>query len=702
MNNDLAFFSPSTGWLLTASGTDECVVSLDSSRSVPAPSHFRHAVTVLEDWENVSPNPDPQELEQLAARFHTHRLSRLVLAALHQLDSELTERILVAIEEGLERRVSPDAVLDQVLVAPLRTASVAKSLADDAFMSGLFVCSWLFDNLHNAQPLLRRLTDRWLQVPSSLFVDLEIHRTDLWERAARSGVVRKCMDARNRREFRTTWSPLQLEPEVVKKPAGRLAFAEVIDSLAVLIFPQEETVNWDELYREEHQDFGRDGGQRAARPLSDLQSVLSQVGTIVSLVQEGRDSIARRYVTELIESQIEAAPDGRYAVKSLCNIAKRCSDAFRSDFERECLDLALELAPTDAWALAQMADHFKRIGEIEAARDYYARCERFDTSTGNTRVARSGVADTWSVCGHYEKAIALYKSIPSWDRDPRIATAVADNLRRMERYDDAQGVYEGVEAEFGESEYTISGRAQIARKTGSPEAALEILTDAHRRGYGRGPSAHILALQRCTLLLETGKTSEALDVANAVLQETPFLAQARSLRGIAYAILQDEVQALADLPEVTKPQAWSEWLAAFSRGMALFRLGRPIEARSAIESRPHDSNHTHQMNVVSRLEAAFLNLVDRNLDDAARDLKSIEESSSLIGEHIVRVFWLHHACASGDRVRAREIANELQSGRGWSEVRHAVGSIQDIDWSRAQALEAELLLHLAAKWSIVG
>jgi hypothetical protein len=53
-------------------------------------------------------------------------------------------------------------------------------------------------------------------------------------------------------------------------------------------------------------------------------------------------------------------------VKSLCNIAQRCTEMFRTDFERICLDYARKLSPNDAWVLVQYGNHLKRIGDDEA------------------------------------------------------------------------------------------------------------------------------------------------------------------------------------------------------------------------------------------------------------------------------------------------------------------------------------------------
>ena len=91
--------------------------------------------------------------------------------------------------------------------------------------------------------------------------------------------------------------------------------------------------------------------------------VEKQIVAITQAVSEGHDAKADKFVRELVAQQLSYPGGEPYAVKSLCNIAKRCADLFRVDFEIKCLALACEIAPTDAWALIQYGDHLKRVGK---------------------------------------------------------------------------------------------------------------------------------------------------------------------------------------------------------------------------------------------------------------------------------------------------------------------------------------------------
>ena len=79
----------------------------------------------------------------------------------------------------------------------------------------------------------------------------------------------------------------------------------------------------------------------------------------------------------------------------------------------------------------------KRVGEFEASINAYERA----AVLGGDQYSKSGIADVWSEQGEYAKAIELYKQIPAWNENPMIRTAIADNLRRMGQYEDAEREY---------------------------------------------------------------------------------------------------------------------------------------------------------------------------------------------------------------------------------------------------------------------
>ena len=66
------------------------------------------------------------------------------------------------LREILGSRVSSEKVLDILLIAPLSEQQSSISLAQTALSNGFSAVASILDELVELQPLLRKLTDRWL------------------------------------------------------------------------------------------------------------------------------------------------------------------------------------------------------------------------------------------------------------------------------------------------------------------------------------------------------------------------------------------------------------------------------------------------------------------------------------------------------------------------------------------------------------
>ena len=111
---------------------------------------------------------------------------------------------------------------------------------------------------------------------------------------------------------------------------------------------------------------------------------------------------------------------------------------FRTDFEYECLEAAVELDASDGWTLIQMADHYKRVGRFANAIAILEKAE----ACGEPRVARSSLADVYAQMGQFEDAIATYESIPDAETDGIVRGAKADVLRRWGYLHEAELEYD--------------------------------------------------------------------------------------------------------------------------------------------------------------------------------------------------------------------------------------------------------------------
>ena len=105
---------------------------------------------------------------------------------------------------------------------------------------------------------------------------------------------------------------------------------------------------------------------------------------------------------------------------------------------------------------------------------------------GERDVAISCIADVYSQQGEYTKAISIYESIPNWSDNSAALTAIADNLRKMGRMEDARDAYNKLitSAQQGLIEFANSedraqaGIAEIAKRQGRLEDALRVTAES--------------------------------------------------------------------------------------------------------------------------------------------------------------------------------------------------------------------------------
>ena len=209
-------------------------------------------------------------------------------------------------------------------------------------------------------------------------------------------------------------------------------------------------------------------------PRRSLERALKQISAIVEAVSQASDAKARLFLRQLINSQ-SGEDSVEYLTKSLCNVAKQCADMYRTDFEYECLSAALAAKPDDAWTLVQLGDHFKRIGDFDNALATLSKA----MTHGLPEIVHSSIADVWSEKGDFQRSLDIYKSIPNWESSVTIRTAIADNLRRMNRLAEAEREYAILLSDPNLMSQEVAhrvyaGQAQIAQVEGKISEAIEI------------------------------------------------------------------------------------------------------------------------------------------------------------------------------------------------------------------------------------
>jgi tetratricopeptide (TPR) repeat protein len=431
------------------------------------------------------------------------------------------------------------------------------------------------------------------------------------------------------------------------------------------------------------------------------EQVKKQIASIAESVSKGRDARARRFLGELIREQTSFSGGENYAVKSLCNVAQRCADMFRTDFEAVCLDKALQLDPFNAWALIQYGNHLKRVGNYVEALSTFERAEQL----GQNVVAKASVADVYSQQGDYPKAVLTYKAIPNWNNEPKVLTAVADNLRRMGRMPESEAAYtnlirlakEGL-PEFADSEHrALAGIAEVAKGQGRLVDALKIYRQIleGKDLDDRDVCIHKLAL--CNILKLMDEFVEAYEVVDTVIQEYPFCMQARFIRGSILGLIGKEQDGLKDLPESSVSRSWREWLRRYYRGLLLLKLKRYGDAKKNLVEELPKAIASGEEKAILRMAAALWFLREGQTPEADGILSEIPDLYDCHTEYLSLVLKLHSATqkkdlATMDSLRERIAGLQVVDAR----LDKAVVALREGNFSLALTYETDALLKLAA------
>ena len=608
----------------------------------------QYLYSAAQDWKEIE-GPDANGLLKTATyEYWLSRTVSLLRLAIGGLEKTLEERVLENAEEILGSRVSSQKALDHLLVAPLADLSSPIALAKSALSYNFSAVASVLDELADLQPLLRRLTDHWLGLSETLFSHFESRET-IWMTLVEKHGMKQLLGAANARDFSTQWNLLAF---YFPTSSSRSGLAKIGQELSFLLFPRAD--HREPIAASLTQKTEWTPHDHLKQTTSDLQTferVQKQIAAIARVVSQGHNVKAEKYLRELIQEQTLFSGGESYAVKSLCNIAQRCADMFRTDFEVICIEEALRLNPSDPWTLIQYGDYLKRIGSYDDAVKVFRQAEALGES-----VAISCIADVYCHQGEYAKTINTYKSISNWSEDTTVLTAIADTLRKMGCLEDALDAYNKLInlarrglIGFIDSEIRAQvGIAEIAKKQGRFEDALQsyrgILNqegiDDQARLY------HKLGL--CNILKLMEKYEEAYLIVDGIVQDYPFLMQARFLRGSILGLIGQELKGLEDLPEGTETRSWQEWQRRYYRGLLLFKLKRYEDAKKNLVEELHKALAFGEEKAILRMAAALYFLRDDKTLEADEILSEIPNLYDCHAQYLSLVLQLHSATQKKD------------------------------------------------------
>jgi tetratricopeptide (TPR) repeat protein len=685
--------------LLPKPGTGEYTVLDVVGGTEQYPVEAQYLYSAAQDWEEIE-GSDAKALLEIAIReYWLERAVSLLRLAIRGLESSLERRVFEEVEEILGSRVSSEKVLDRLLVAPLADPRSPLTPAKSALSYGFSAVASILDELAELQPLLHRLTDLWLGLAETAFSNFPESREMIWATLVEKCGVKQLLKAGSRLEFTTKWNLLTFH---FPKPQSRSEIGIIGQELSRRLFPSEEQ---EEIMTapltEEAELVPRDEEERVVRDHRTFKRVEKQIATIAQAVSEGHDAKAEKFLRELIQQQTSFPGGVSYAVKSLCNIAQRCADMFRMDYEVVCLDNARQLDPFDSWALIQYGDHLKRVGNYGEALRSFEKAEQL----GESVVAKSSVADVYSQQGDYARAILAYKAIPNWSDKAEVRTAIADNLRRMGRMEDAQEAYSelinlaqqglpefvgsNIRAQAGIAEIAkIQGRLEEALKTYYGILAIKDISDRDRRIYKLG---------LCNVLKLMEKFDQAYAVVDEVIQKYPFAMEARFIRGSILGLMGKEMEGLKDLPDSSGSRSWREWLRRYYRGLLLLKLEKYGDAKKNLVEELDKAIISGEDKAILRMAAALCFLREDETSEADGILSEIHDLHDCHAQYLYLVLKMHAAARKEDLATMNSLRERIAGLKPVdARLDKAVMALGERNFSLAIECEIVALLKLAA------
>jgi tetratricopeptide (TPR) repeat protein len=607
--------------------------------------------------------------------------------------NSLAIEVLEHVEGILQSHCSVDDVLNRLLIAPLRDSQPVGRLAKLALSEGLATVGGLLDRLVDLQPLLRRLAETWLRLAATEFTDLPTSREAFWQNLSTSSLLTKLLDANGKTAFKNAWATLAFKEVSV---SGRRAIIHIGNLLADAVYPTSlrRAVEVEQAFDSEQlgDDFGWGSNREDFSSRGAYMRALKQVHAIAEAVSQGKDRSARRFVIDLIEDQSRAS-SREHLIKSLCNIAQKCAFMFRADFERQCLDQALEIDPNDAWSVIQMGNHLKRVGQFDAAIEMLERA----ANSEHARVATSSIADVWCEAGKYEKAVDVYKAIPAWQDVCEIRTGLADIRRYKGEIAEAISEYDTILVQWPDADRAAAGKADVFKQLGRFEEAVAIYDSLIYQPVVDSFAKLIYRMAKCAVLKQANRLDDAYQLADNVVRTAPFCMLARVHRASILALLGQGDKALSSLPSISFPPSFGTWITGYCRGLMLLKLKRYRPARKLLVERLNSAFLASDNQAVIRLGAAFALLYKDDLDSAAAVLSKIRDVRDYYTQYVYDVLELHVCAAREDKERAAEIAERLETiGERDVVVARVLTALRAHDFSAAKRYELELLLRLAA------
>ena len=691
----IGVFSRVTGILLLPKRGEEKYSVFDVSRVEEcSTSEFRYSFSSAQDWEDIK-GADSDEILKLST--NEYWLSRLVSyfqIVLQGIDKSLELEVFEYIEDNIGlRNVDIDKVLNRLLIAPLANSNSASKTAESAFSNGFSVTGSLLDNLISLQPLLHRLSDLWLGIDDVYFSSLVESKEDIWLMIVEKCNIKELLISQNILEFNNSWNLLMYHLDL---PRSRVCIGRIgkVLSRGLNLEKNQDSVENLKVHKKKIK-------ARSYKKANDPYLVVTkQIEAIIGAVSKGHDRKAEQYLNDLVNSQI-SDKNNDYAVKSLCNIAQRCADMFRLDFEFKCLSFACKISPYDSWALIQYGDHQKRKGNYKDALRFFR--EAISLSDKNSVIAESALADVFASKGKYEAAVSLYKRIPVYTEKIPVLTAIADIYRKMGEIEKAKNSYNKLldlirshVSNDGE-ERVLAGLAEIYKINGEFDKSEKLYERILEVSSVSAKDNLYYKLGLCNVLTLQDKFNKALNIIDSIIQEFPFFMRARCHQSSLLALLGEEQDALDKLSNIKVPDSVQEWRHSYYKGLLLMKLSRYDEARKLLVDKLAHAIQSDENKAQLRIGAVLSYLESGENCQANKILEKISDNNDLNLRYLSLVLQFHSATQEEDEKRMTTLRAKLRNIQIVdSRLGQSVVAIEKRKFKEALVFETEYLMKYVA------
>ena len=695
-----AAFSVGSGTLVVSNRQSETNVVIDvKARSVM--NQVPRWLHLSTDWEEYQDDSVEKLVESCNREYWIQRASDLLLIISRYDDCK---EVLDEINDIVMTYASAEEVMNRLLIAPLLDRSYFERLAITALADGYSAVASILDQVVELQPNLLRLVDNWLSIVSAHEDDLEIadYQT-IWRLVNRRSNVSKLIRSTTEKEFLNNWNKPIFD---VHSNQVRLKFGSVANKMASRMTFVARTTdaddsydsvveNVDELYSDEH--YRRNFGDSHAENIR----VTKQISAIVEAVSEGKDAKASKYLEELVQQQVSANVNSIFVVKSLCNIAQKCSYIFRYDFEQNCLLKANSLLPTDQWTLVQLGNFYKRMGKHEDAIKYLTQASELGIQGRD--IVNSSIADVMKEQGRYEEALQLYDSIETNTEFQNKWVAIADLKRLMGKREEAKALYhKAIEsaktrAVIADELRARAGLAELEKREGNLKEARSTYEDILDNYSHSETDYYHYTVAQVDVCKRMGDYNRALQLLDEVIRKFPFSVQASRLRAVLFGLVGKTNQAMSQLLKESSEGIFQQWSVKYFHGLLLLKLNRYSDARSCLIENYIESTTNSNRMVQIRLGAALWYLTNSDGESATNELQKVQTSLDDQTDYLRFILEFHAAVIVDDRLRINEIMQECNGFKSANtSIKTAVQYIISKQFEAAIVIEIDEMLRVAA------